>query len=91
MPTNHLPNRGILQYWPQILSMVMAVGAAGAFYGKVNNAFTQIENLSARQERQFEEKKALELRVIELEKNTQYYKGLRDGRNEVNQTKKTTE
>lgn len=77
-----IQSKGILQYWPQILSMVTIVAAAGMFYSNVNNAFTQIKNNSDRQDRQFELIQKLEGRIIELEKRTEYYKGLRDGRTE---------
>lgn len=87
MPTSN-PNKGILQYLPQILSIAGLVGAAGMFYGQVDNAFTKINNLEQRQDRQLEIIQRLEGRIIDLEKRTEYYKGLRDGRTEISGAKR---
>jgi hypothetical protein len=84
------PKQGIIQYWPQILGIASLVFGAGVTYGKFGQMDERQKSIEARQDRQFEDKVSLEKRVIELEKRTEYYKGLRDGRNEA-QGKKTTE
>lgn len=75
-------NKGILQYWPQIISMLSIVAGGGFFYGKVDNAFVEIKNSKDRADRQLELIQKLEGRMIEQEKTREYNKGLRDGRNE---------
>lgn len=79
---SHYDAKGIIQYWPQILSMLMLVGTGGVFYGNVNNAFIEIKNGKERQDRQFELYQKLEQRIIDIEKRTEYYRGLREGRTE---------
>jgi len=77
---NH--NKGILQYWPQIFGIASMVFTAGVVYGKFGQMDEKVRNTELRQDRQFELIQAQEKRIIELEKRTEYYKGLRDGRNE---------
>ncbi len=79
-----LPNRGILQYWPQIFGIVSFVFTAGVVYGKFGQMDEKVKNTELRQDRQLELYQAQDKRIIELEKRTEYYKGLRDGRNEKN-------
>lgn len=78
----NLPNKGILQYWPQIFGIASFVFTAGVVYGKFGQMDERQKGIEERQDRQLELYQSLEKRIIELEKRTEYYKGLRDGRNE---------
>jgi hypothetical protein len=84
-----IQSKGILQFIPQILAMLSLVAGGGFFYGRVDNAFTEIKNSKDRQDRQFELIQKLEGRIIELEKRTEFYRGLREGRNEAAGRKST--
>jgi len=75
-------SKGIFQYWPQILGIASLVFSAGVVYGKFGQMDEKVKNVELRQDRQLELYQTLEKRIIELEKRTEYYKGLRDGRNE---------
>jgi hypothetical protein len=76
--------KGIFQYAGQIFGIASFVFTAGVVYGKFGQMDEKIKNLELRQDRQLELYQSLERRIIELEKRTEYYKGLRDGRNEKN-------
>lgn len=76
--------QGIWQYWQPLVGMATFLIAGGIFYNKVESAFQKLSELEKRQDRQLELYQSLENRIIDLEKRTEYYKGLRDGRNEVN-------
>lgn len=74
-------NKGILQYWPQILSMLTIVAAGGVFYNRVESAFQSINEIKDRQDRQFELYQKVETRLNDVDKRSEYYRGLRDGKN----------
>lgn len=74
-------NRGILQYWPQIFGIASFVFTAGVVYGKFGQMEEKAKNGELRQDRQFELYQVMEKRIIDLEKRSEYYRGLRDGRN----------
>ncbi len=85
--------KGIMQYWAQILGIASFVFTAGVVYGKFGQMDEKQKNLDiiievtkksseARADRQLEIIQSQDKRIIELEKRTEYYKGLRDGRNE---------
>jgi hypothetical protein len=78
-------NKGIWQYWQALAGMASFLIGVGIFYAKTEAQSERIKNAELRQDRQFELIQTQEKRIIELEKRTEYYKGLRDGRNEKNQ------
>ena len=82
MPTNQNHNRGIWQYWQPIIGVGGFLIAGGIFYNRVESAFQKLQEVEKRQDRQFDLIQSLENRIIDLEKRTEYYRGLRDGRNE---------
>lgn len=82
------PNKGVIQYWPQILGIASLVFSAGVVYGKFGQMDEKVRNAELRQDRQLEIIQSQDKRIIELEKRTEYYKGLRDGRTEVQGIKK---
>lgn len=77
---NSQNNKGILQYWPQILSMITIVAAGGVFYNKVESAFQSIQEIKDRQDRQFDLYQKVEIRLNDVDKRSEYYRGLREGR-----------
>jgi len=81
--TAHNNNKGILSYWPQIFGISSFVFTAGIVYGKFGQMEERQKAVEARQDRKFELHSQLEKRMIEQEKRTEYYKGLRDGRTET--------
>lgn len=92
------PNRGIWQYWQPLVGMASFLIGVGIFYAKSEAQGEKMRNLEAlldankkqaeaRADRQLEIIQSQDKRIIELEKRTEYYKGLRDGRNEVNNKK----
>lgn len=87
MPTSN-PNKGIIQYWPQILGIASLVFSAGVVYGKFGQMDEKVKNTELRQDRQFEMYQTLEKRMIEQEKSREYYRGLREGRAEIQGVKK---
>lgn len=76
------PN-GILQYWPTLAGIISFVFTAGVVYGKFGQMDEKVKNTELRQDRQLEIIQSQDRRIIELEKRTEYYKGLREGRNEA--------
>lgn len=76
-------NKGILQYWPQILGIASMVFSAGVVYGKFGQMDEKQKATDARQDRQFEMYQALEKRTIDNEKSREYSRGLRDGKAEA--------
>ena len=77
------PKQGIMQYWAQIFGIASFVFTAGVVYGKFGQMDEKVKNTELRQDRQLELYQTQDKRIIELEKRTEYYKGLRDGRNEA--------
>lgn len=75
-------NRGIWQYWQPLVGMATFLIAGGIFYNKVESAFQKLDEFEKRQDRQFELYKELEKRIIDVEKRSEYYRGLREGRTE---------
>jgi hypothetical protein len=80
---NH--NTGLLAYWPQLIGMISLVFGAGVVYGKFGTMDEKQRAMELRQDRHLEMMQAQEKRIIELEKRTEYYRGLREGRQEVTQ------
>ena len=78
------PKQGIMQYWAQIFGIASFVFTAGVVYGKFGQMDEKVKNTELRQDRQLEIIQTQDKRIIELEKRTEYYKGLRDGRTESN-------
>jgi len=87
MPT-HLPNKGIIQYWPQIFGIASMVFTAGVIYGKFGQMDEKQKGFEERLNRQFEMYQALEKRTIDNEKSREYSRGVREGRAEVQGQKK---
>lgn len=81
-------NKGIWQYWQALVGMGSILIGVGVFYAKTEAQGERIKNAEARADRQFELIQTMEKRIIELEKRTEYYKGLRDGRTEIQGAKK---
>jgi len=81
------PKQGIMQYWAQIFGIASFVFTAGVVYGKFGQMDEKVKNAELRQDRQLDIIQSQDKRIIELEKRTEYYKGLRDGRNESNNKK----
>lgn len=79
-------DRGLLAYWPQLIGLVSLVFGAGVVYGKFGTVEQKQKEQDQRQDRQLEIIQAQEKRIIDLEKRTEYYRGLRDGRNESRTT-----
>ncbi len=93
MTTTRDSNKGLLAYWPQLIGLVGLVFSAGVIYGKFGtmdekqrSMETSHDNdkkaIDARMDRHLEMMQTQEKRIIELEKRTEYYRGLREGRNE---------
>lgn len=90
MPTQ---NKGIWQYWQPLVGMASFLIGVGIFYAKSEAQGEKMRNIEqtieenkndaeGRFNRQLEIIQSQDKRIIELEKRTEYYKGLRDGRNE---------
>ena len=90
-------SKGIWQYWQPLVGMASFLIGVGIFYAKSEGQSEKIRNMEAtleanrktaeaRADRQLEIIQSQDRRIIELEKRTEYYKGLRDGR-----TEKTTQ
>lgn len=79
-------DKGLLTYWPQLIGLVGLVFSAGVIYGKFGTMDEKQKQLDARQDRHLEMMQTQEKRIIELEKRTEYYRGLREGRNEAKTT-----
>jgi len=79
-------SKGIWQYWQPLVGMASFLIGVGIFYAKSEAQSERLKNLELRQDRQLEIIQSQDRRIIELEKRTEYYKGLRDGR-----TEKTTQ
>ncbi len=62
--------------------MVSLVFGAGVVYGKFGTMDEKQRSMELRQDRHLEMMQAQEKRIIDLEKRTEYYRGLREGRNE---------
>lgn len=86
-------SKGIWAYWQPLVGMASFLIGVGIFYAKSEAQSEKIRNLEvtvennkkmfeARQDRQLEIIQSQDRRIIELEKRTEYYKGLRDGRTE---------
>ncbi len=75
-------SKGIWQYWQPLVGMASFLIGVGIFYAKSEAQAERLKNLELRQDRQLEIIQSQDRRIIELEKRTEYYKGLRDGRNE---------
>lgn len=75
-------SKGIWQYWQPLVGMASFLIGVGIFYAKSESQGEKIKNLELRQDRQLEIIQSQDRRIIELEKRTEYYKGLRDGRAE---------
>lgn len=86
MPTAHPSKGGLLAYWPQLIGLVSLVFGAGVVYGKFGTMDEKQRAMELRQDRHLEMMQAQEKRIIELEKRTEYYRGLREGRNESRTT-----
>lgn len=93
--TRNQNNKGIWQYWQTIMGIVSFVFAAGVFYSenkemkakmiKVEEAYRAKDTeLEKRQDRQFQLYQELEKRIIDLEKRSEYYRGLREARTNTN-------
>lgn len=80
--SKHHDDRGLLAYWPQLIGMVSLVFGAGVVYGKFGTMDEKQKAQDLRQDRQLEIIQGQEKRIIDLEKRTEYYRGLREGRNE---------
>lgn len=81
--TKSNPNKGLVQYWPQILGIASLVFSAGVVYGKFGQMDEKQQAIEDRQNRQFEMYQALEKRTIDNEKSREYSRGVRDGRAEA--------
>lgn len=86
MPATHPSKVGLLAYWPQLIGLVSLVFGAGVVYGKFGTMDEKQKQLDQRQDRHLEMMQTQEKRIIELEKRTEYYRGLREGRNESRTT-----
>lgn len=73
--------KGILAHWQPMIGMASILIGVGIFYAKSEAQSEKIKNSELRQDRQFELIQSQEKRIIELEKRSEYYRGLRDGRN----------
>ena len=93
MTTTRDSNKGLLAYWPQLIGLVGLVFSAGVIYGKFGtmdekqksmetNHDNDKKAIDGRMDRQLEIIQGQEKRIIDLEKRTEYYRGLREGRNE---------
>ncbi len=82
MTTTRDSNKGLLAYWPQLIGLVSLVFGAGVVYGKFGTMDEKQRSMEARQDRHLEMMQQQEKRIIDLEKRTEYYRGLREGRNE---------
>lgn len=85
-------NKGIWQYWQPLVGMASFLIGVGIFYAKSEAQSEKIRNLEitvesnkkaadARSDRQLEIIQSQDRRIIELEKRSEYYRGLRDGKN----------
>lgn len=81
-------SKGIWQYWQPLVGMATFLIAGGVFYNKVESAFQKLAEVEKRQDRQLELYQSLEKRMNEQEKSREYYKGVRDGRAEMQGAKK---
>ena len=75
-------NKGIWAYWQPLVGMASFLIGVGIFYAKSEAMAEKQKNAELRQDRQFELIQSMEKRIIDLEKRTEYYRGLREGRNE---------
>jgi hypothetical protein len=89
-------DKGLLTYWPQLIGLVGLVFSAGVIYGKFgtmdekqksmeSNHDNDKKAIDGRMDRQLEIIQGQEKRIIDLEKRTEYYRGLREGRQEATQ------
>ncbi len=74
-------HKGIWQYWQPMIGMASILIGVGVFYAKSEAMAERVKASENRQDRQFELIQSQERRIIDLEKRSEYYRGLRDGRN----------
>mgnify|MGYP001226891687 FL=1 len=71
-------NKGIMQYWPTIVGLISFVFAVGVFVNKTDSANQAVKAVEARLDRQFQMMQELNGRVVIVEKEAAYQKGLHE-------------
>ena len=67
-----------MQYWPTIVGLVSFVFAVGVFVNKTDSANQAVKAIDARLDRQFQMVQELNARVVIVEKEAAYQKGLHE-------------
>lgn len=78
-------SKGIWAYWQPLVGMASFLIGVGIFYAKSEAMAEKLKNAELRQDRQFELIQSQEKRIIDLEKRSEYYRGLREARNNSSQ------
>ena len=67
-----------MQYWPTIVGLISFVFAVGVFVNKTDSANQAVKAVEARLDRQFQMMQELNGRVVIVEKEAAYQKGLHE-------------